>query len=167
VFSVLFSKSYYKAIKKRHGIHKISKVKAIIIAYYTIFDYLPYFTFHHMTCSEAKGQQTFDLMEYYLIQLKKFHNKYSWSDEEIDKYEQEMMELSDKATLELTAKLARESGLEDGKAEGIEIGLAKGVEKGAKEASINIAKGMLEASISVDQIIKITGLTKEEIEDIR
>jgi predicted transposase/invertase (TIGR01784 family) len=94
-------------------------------------------------------------------------DKYSWSDAEISRYEREMMSLSDKATLELDAKLARESGLEDGKAEGIEIGLADGVEKGAKEASINIAKGILEASISVDQIIKITGLTKEEIESIK
>jgi C-terminal processing protease CtpA/Prc len=37
---------------------------------------------------------------------------------------------------------------------------------GAKEASINIARNLLNLNIPIEEIIKATGLTKEEIESI-
>jgi predicted transposase/invertase (TIGR01784 family) len=61
----------------------------------------------------------------------------------------------------------KNEGFHEGLAEGIEIGLVEGVEKGAKAEKINIAKGMLEVNIPIEQIMKITGLTKEEIHDIK
>ena len=39
--------------------------------------------------------------------------------------------------------------------------------KGAKEKSIEIAKEMLKERMSIDKIMKFTGLTKEEIEKIK
>ena len=39
--------------------------------------------------------------------------------------------------------------------------------KGAKEKSIEIAKEMLKERMSIDKIMKFTGLTKEEIEKLK
>ena len=46
-------------------------------------------------------------------------------------------------------------------------GLDDGVEKGAREKQIEIAKSMLKENMDIEIIIKITGLTKEEIEKLK
>ena len=51
--------------------------------------------------------------------------------------------------------------------EGINEGIKKGKIAGAKEKSLEIAKNMLEQKINIDLIEKSTGLSKEEIENIR
>ena len=43
---------------------------------------------------------------------------------------------------------------------------AKGIDDGAEKEKLQIAKNMLKENISIDIIIKVTGLTKEEIEKI-
>ena len=67
-------------------------------------------------------------------------------------------------------KTAREIGLKEGREEGlkqgIEQGRKEGINKGKKEKTIEIAKEMLRENMTIDLIIKITGLTKEEIEKI-
>ena len=57
---------------------------------------------------------------------------------------------------------AREEGIEEGKKEG----LKKGIKEGEKKKTIEIAKEMLKEEIEKEKIIKITGLTKEELEEI-
>lgn len=47
-----------------------------------------------------------------------------------------------------------------------EKGLAKGLAKGERKKQIEVAKKLLENKIDIDIIIKTTGLTKEEIENI-
>jgi predicted transposase/invertase (TIGR01784 family) len=42
----------------------------------------------------------------------------------------------------------------------------EGVEQGSKEEKIAMAKKMKEENISIEIIVKITGLTKEEIENL-
>ena len=63
-----------------------------------------------------------------------------------------------------------EKGIEKGKQEGIEIGFEKGIEKERKEQEkklqkekLEMAKKCLKLGISIEDIIKITLLTKEEI----
>ena len=46
-------------------------------------------------------------------------------------------------------------------------GLDDGVEKGAREKQIEIAKSMLKENMDIEMIIKITGLTKQEIEKLQ
>ena len=43
----------------------------------------------------------------------------------------------------------------------------KGLKKGIEKRNIEIAKKMLQENIAIETIIKITGLTKEEIEKIK
>lgn len=49
---------------------------------------------------------------------------------------------------------------------GYDRGLKAGEEKGKDEEKIEIAKNMLEQNISIETIIKCTGLTKEELEKL-
>ena len=73
-------------------------------------------------------------------------------------------------------------GIEDGEARGIEIGEARGerrgieigeargerrgIEIGKHNTSLNFAKTMLKNNYSIDNIIEITGLSREEIEGL-
>ncbi len=58
---------------------------------------------------------------------------------------------------------AREEGLQEGKQEGRQVGLQEGIERGVQ----NVAKTMLEAGYSVEEIAKITGLSLGEIENLK
>ena len=49
---------------------------------------------------------------------------------------------------------------------GIEQGIKTGIEEGAKEEKIQIAKKMLKEKVSIEFIIKVTGLSKEEVEQL-
>ena len=51
-------------------------------------------------------------------------------------------------------------------AKGVDDGIEKGKNKGAKEKELQIAKNMLKEKASIEFIIKVTGLTKEEIEKL-
>jgi predicted transposase/invertase (TIGR01784 family) len=46
-------------------------------------------------------------------------------------------------------------------------GLQKGVEKGQKEREISIAKKMLKQDISVEMIVKLTGLLEKEVKKLK
>ena len=65
---------------------------------------------------------------------------------------------------------ARREGLEKGLERGLEQGLERGKkigrDEGIREEKIHNAKKMLEKNIPVETIIEITGLTKEEIENL-
>ena len=60
---------------------------------------------------------------------------------------------------------------EEGKEEGIELGLKEGLDKGLKEGeknkSIEIAKNMLKLNVDVNIISQSTGLSVEEIKDLK
>ncbi|MEN9302547.1 MAG: hypothetical protein RL264_976 [Bacteroidota bacterium] len=55
-------------------------------------------------------------------------------------------------------------GHQIGKEEGLKEGLKSGIEIGTKAATIEMAKKFYASGISLEQIIALTGLTKEEIE---
>ena len=74
-----------------------------------------------------------------------------------DEYEQE---LAFKRKLYLMDKKAiRESGYDKG--------LADGIEQGTIQEKIKVAEKMLEEKVSIETIIKCTGLTEEEIEKLK
>jgi predicted transposase/invertase (TIGR01784 family) len=59
-----------------------------------------------------------------------------------------------------------EKGIEKGKAEGIKEGIEKGIEKGKAEGVKEIAKSLLNMNVPIDQIMKATGLSENEINEI-
>ncbi|WP_137765947.1 hypothetical protein [Nissabacter sp. SGAir0207] len=60
----------------------------------------------------------------------------------------------------------RQEGKEIGRQEGKEIGCREGIQLGKYEASLEIARKMLENGLDHVSIIKITGLTEEELKHI-
>ena len=50
---------------------------------------------------------------------------------------------------------------------GIKDGEARGIEIGKHNTSLNFAKTMLKNNYSIDNIMEITGLSREEIEKLR
>jgi len=48
-----------------------------------------------------------------------------------------------------------------------EEGFEQGIEQGTKQEKIEIAKNMLDMEINLDTILKSTGLTKDEIENLK
>ena len=55
-------------------------------------------------------------------------------------------------------------GVEEGKARGVEIGEARGIEQGKRATSLHFARNMLKNNYSIESIMEITGLSREEIE---
>ena len=57
-------------------------------------------------------------------------------------------------------------GINEGKAIGLNEGKAIGISEGEIKTKKEIAKKMLNLKISIEQITEITGLTREELENI-
>ena len=79
--------------------------------------------------------------------------------------------VNDEETKELLAKwsdyIAENKGYEEGIEEGRIEGRAEGIEEGSKQKAYEIAKKMLKKGNSIEDIYDITGLSKEEIEELR
>lgn len=60
-----------------------------------------------------------------------------------------------------------QKGIEEGIKEGIKEGIEKGIKEGAAESKRKIALNMLSLGIELDIIIKATGLTPVEIEELQ
>lgn len=58
-------------------------------------------------------------------------------------------------------------GMEKGMAEGMEKGMVKGKAEGEKEAKEKIAANLLSLGVSVETIVQASGLSEEEIENLR
>ena len=68
------------------------------------------------------------------------------------------------AEIRLMSHLEEQAALACAREVGIEKGKEEGVEQGKKQAQKEIARKMKEQKIDIKEIIKITGLTEEEIE---
>ena len=75
-----------------------------------------------------------------------------------------------KAGLEKGVKKGRlegiKEGIKEGLKEGIKEGMKEGLEKGEQKKQIEIARKMREDGISIDTIIKYTGLQSSDIENL-
>ena len=60
-----------------------------------------------------------------------------------------------------------QKGKEEGRAEEMEKGRAEGLEKGMNQRSLEIARNLLSLGLPVTQITQATGLTEEEIKQMK
>ena len=72
-----------------------------------------------------------------------------------------------KEGLEKGHKQGLSDGLKQGIEKGIEKGIEQGIEQGKKENNLAIAKKMLEEKIPLETIIKITNLSKGDVENLK
>ncbi len=110
---------------------------------------------------------------------------YSWEQLSTDKqkryeYESRLKEYLDEISFIEEQEYRFKKGMEEAKKEGLEIGIEEGLQKGIKEglrqgmqqgmqqgekkAKLNLAKGMLAEGLTMETVLKITGLTLLEVE---
>jgi len=70
-------------------------------------------------------------------------------------------------TLMTIAEKLREEGRVKGRLEGLQLGEQKGREEGEREAALKIARTMLASGLDRAMVMKMTGLTETELEQIR
>ena len=64
-------------------------------------------------------------------------------------------------------RINREEGRAEGRAEGIIKGRAEGKIEGRAEGKAEVARNLLHMGMSVDDVAKACGMTKEEVERLR
>ena len=69
-------------------------------------------------------------------------------------------------TVEKYGEVMKKEGFEDGKAAGLEQGRTEGEASGRAEREIEMARAMKGENIDIKTIIKVSGLSAEEIEKL-
>lgn len=64
-------------------------------------------------------------------------------------------------------QLIKQEGREEGREEGLEEGLERGLERGAEETARKIAANMLQNGIALDSVVRLTGLTLEQVQQLQ
>lgn len=88
-------------------------------------------------------------------------------DKALDRYRvNQIVEEDERRKNEEMRRKAAEEGMKEGLKEGIREGIKEGMEKGEQKKQIEIARKMREDGISIDIIIKYTGLQSSDIENL-
>jgi predicted transposase/invertase (TIGR01784 family) len=61
----------------------------------------------------------------------------------------------------------REESLQEGRQQGLQEGLQEGRQQGERKTRLDLAVNMLQNDFSVQQVMKITGLSADELEDLK
>lgn len=187
-----WSKIYTKQIKVGEDYNKLEKTIVILIADFNIKG-LEEVTYHStwkiMETNYAKKLILTDKLELDIIELSKIKGRENEKDQLLDW----LIFLENPESERVTLKMEENENLkdaveklnkisEDEKMQRIielrekairdehaiyEKGVNDGVEKGSKEKELQIAKNMLKKGIKESDIKEITGLTKEEIEELK
>ena len=96
----------------------------------------------------------------YIKKAKEKLDEISQDEEEIKKAELRERALKDE-------KAIIDGGYIDGKRDGLQEGIQEGIRKGVSKNKIEIAKRMLKKNMSIEDIMEITQLTKNEIQDLK
>ena len=186
------SKMYTQNLKKSHNYSELNKCISILFIDFELekLKEIPKYLTKWNIREEKYGKIILtDVLEFYIIEMPKI-NKYSsvntlldtWvkfisnsgefdmenADESIKKAKEVLDEISEDEHEQYLAHLREKyifqvQGIEEA---GFDKGMAKGIENGKRSEKINIAKKMKENNIDIKTIIKCTGLTKEEIEEL-
>jgi predicted transposase/invertase (TIGR01784 family) len=183
------AKTYANQIAKGEDYPKLNQVIAVTITNFTLFDGLKHYVSRHATTETETGEEYLSGIIYYVIELSKFEKKVESLDNFLDKWiwfikyasesedipdnlkeevfvhafekaaianmSSEELEYYDKASMFIAdqqgaLELAREEAKEEGRKEGLEI----------------FAKYLLAENKSYEDIMKMTGLEMDKIEQI-
>ncbi len=84
---------------------------------------------------------------------------------ELDRLRDELIKLGYES-LAIALREKAENEIRDSEEYGFDKGLKQGLEQGKKFEKIETAKKLLNSGMSIEEIIKITELTKEDLENI-
>ncbi len=68
---------------------------------------------------------------------------------------------------DVNAQQLEQIGIEKGLQQGLQLGEQRGIEKGEREATLKIARTMLQNGIDRNTVMKMTGLTEDDLAQIR
>ena len=92
----------------------------------------------------------------------------AYTREERNQYESDMMNENDyRNTIEYAREEGLAAGLAEGEAKGREAGLAEGEAKGRHEIAMQIAKRLLASGIPEELITEFTGLSAEQLAELK
>ena len=98
--------------------------------------------------------------------------KYCGDDEYMKKFSEELKRLNDDIefteflSAEEEARKTQNTLINAAKSKGLELGIKEGKKLGVKERNIEVAKNLLELQMKISDIIKVTGLSEKEINDL-
>ena len=75
--------------------------------------------------------------------------------------------MDEKAIKQYANEVGKEEGRREGLKEGREEGRIQGIKEGERKKQLEIAKELLNLKIDISDIIKATGLSKEEIDNLK
>jgi len=82
----------------------------------------------------------------------------------METYKKSVLEYYDvQDAMECAREEGREKGREEGREEGIKRGIKKGMKKGVENEKITTIQKCLQKNIAIDDIVFITGFSKEQI----
>ncbi len=87
----------------------------------------------------------------------------NFSREQLTQYEESLKIYRD---LKGVVDTSYKEGKEEGKVEGISIGIEKGKKEGKKEKETEIARMMKKKNYPIEEIVELTGLTRQEISEL-
>lgn len=190
-----WSKMYTQSIKQGEDYEKLEKSIVILFTDYEIENLKSikkYITQWNIREKEHTQVLLTNVFEIYIIELKKYKEetknrkldtwvKFIKKPEVIDMNEKDKAVRKAKEILEEISSDERERYLAElrqkyimdqkavqdaGYDKGYDKGIEQGINQGEKNKKIEIAKKMKEENIPMEQIVRITGLKKEEIEEI-
>lgn len=185
------SKMYSQNMKKGHNYFEANKCIAILFTDFDIksIEHIKkYITKWNFREEEYKDSILTDALEIYIIELSKV-KKYSkdnkldtWAnfiiksgdidmsqaDEALKKAKEVLEEISENEHERYLADLREKYVLDQNNLvrTGYDRGFEQGIEQGSKEQEIEIAKKLKNENIDIEVIMKVTNLTKEEIEKL-
>ena len=162
----------------------IKQVIMINILGYNFLDVEDYISETAIVLEKHREYEVLTGIKWYFIELPKFRKQNPDMNEKInqwlafiDDYDREMVKVAEekndklkKARIEmnyLTGEAELRERWEMDRVSAINHATRKGIEEGEKKNSIVIAKKLLKLNMPLEQIIEITELTKEEIENIK
>jgi predicted transposase/invertase (TIGR01784 family) len=138
-----------------------------------------FYFFKHAENTSDEDLQKLAEHEHIITRAYEELDRYSWNEEELLTYDQaEKYEAIYRASLEQKFDEGEKIGIEKGEKMGVEkgekIGIEKGkmegekmgIEKGKKVALLKVAKNLLKQGLNIQEIQKVTGLSKKDIESL-
>lgn len=110
----------------------------------------------HEIIKEAKEEVEEILSDAVIKEINEFRQTAIWDENSVKHHAREK-----------GLKEGRRQGVKEGREEGIKEGRKEGIKEGKKEESKRIIINMLKKEMKLDEIVDLTGVAKEEIEEVK
>lgn len=161
-------KEIYKFIMKEEDTNEI--LDESYINYHVDLAYI-YNTCYNKPVNKLSKFERYCLM--LMADTKEFASKISGDDKVMNKVRDRLEILSEDEKMiglydaEKIAEKVKNTQIKSARNEGIKEGIEKGIKQGIEQEKINTAKNMLNKNLDINLILEVTGLTIEQIQNLK